>query len=74
MADKVNYLIEKNVPELYELVKHSIFELSEVKEIVKNRKIHEYKLQNKNVQIHHFMEAIDFELDWDSKRKASKER
>ena len=61
MADKVETIMEKMTDELQYYTKEQLFSKKEVKNIVKNRRGQEYKLQRKDATVHFFIESIKFE-------------
>jgi len=61
MADRVEYTMEKMLPDLIMLEKKEVLTRSEIKEIVKKRRDFEYRLQSKSSTDVDFLEAIAYE-------------
>lgn len=74
MADTVNYLLEKMVPELEDLERRKLFDRKELKEIVRKRTNFEYLLKRKAPLKDDFLRYIEYEKDLEALRKIRKAR
>lgn len=68
MADIVQRNLEDMVPDLLEFVNTDVFTEEEVKEIIRNRRHHEYKLIRISPSKKNFFQAVQYELSLESKR------
>lgn len=70
MTEAVQFHLERQLPELRDLVEKEIFSEKEVKDIVRKRTKFEYKLQRRISQKEDFLAYIAYEKDIESTRKA----
>jgi len=75
MADKVQLILEAMLPELEALSIMGYFTKSQIKNIIKKRRTHEYGFVKKVVSKEDFLKAIRFEKIMDKrKEKIKKEK
>ncbi len=61
MADRVEYTMERMLPDLLALEKKEVFSRKEIKDIIQKRRDFEYRMQSKSVTDVDFLEAIAYE-------------
>ncbi|WBW73858.1 U3 snoRNP-associated protein Utp6 [Schizosaccharomyces osmophilus] len=69
MAEKVQYYLERSVPELEDLLEKKIFNQEEINSIVKSRRGYEEKLSRRQVKLSDFLSYIQYEMTLEALRK-----
>ena len=68
MAEIVQGILEDTVDDLLDIIEREIFTEQEVKEIIKKRRTHEYKLNRVHPEKKHYLAAIQYELSLEEQR------
>eukprot|EP01138_Halocafeteria_seosinensis_P009590 gb/GECG01009800.1/.p1 GENE.gb/GECG01009800.1/~~gb/GECG01009800.1/.p1 ORF type:complete len:783 (+),score=104.37 gb/GECG01009800.1/:1-2349(+) len=74
MADTVQELLERMIPELEELQEIGYFDKNEVRQIVNERRDYEYKLAGRSPRKEDYLNYITYELKLESLRKLRKKK
>ncbi|EPX72900.1 U3 snoRNP-associated protein Utp6 [Schizosaccharomyces octosporus yFS286] len=74
MAEKVQYYLERSVPELEDLLEKKIFNQEEINSIVKSRREYEGKLSRRQVKLTDFLSYIQYEMTLEALRKKRHKR
>ncbi|OQS02563.1 delta-1-pyrroline-5-carboxylate dehydrogenase 12A1, mitochondrial-like [Thraustotheca clavata] len=74
MADQVNYIMEKMIPELEDLQELQIFTKDEIRQIVQKRRDFEYTMKRQPLRKVDCLRYIEYELNLDALRRQRKKR
>ena len=72
MADAVQQILERLIPDLSDLQEKGVFSPSEIKSIVSHRREHEYALHRRLPEEVAFVRAIEYELNLEALRRRRK--
>ncbi len=74
MADSVQKILERSIPELEDLQERGLFNESEIRSITNKRRDYEYRLQRRGKTLEDFLRYIEYEKSLDKLRLLRKER
>ncbi|EPY52513.1 U3 snoRNP-associated protein Utp6 [Schizosaccharomyces cryophilus OY26] len=74
MAEKIQYYLERSIPELEDLLEKKIFNQEEINSIVKSRRDYEGKLARRQVKLTDFLSYIQYEMTLEALRKKRHKR
>lgn len=72
MADKIQLILETMIPELDAYVQNGLFTKSQVKNIIKKRRNHEYSMVKKIVTKEEYLKAIRYEKVMNKRKDKTK--
>ena len=74
MADNVQKILERSIPELEDLQERGLFNEHEIRSITNKRRDYEYRLQRRGKTLEDFLRYIEYEKSIDKLRLLRKER
>ena len=74
MADNVQKILERSIPELEDLQERGLFNEKEIRSITNKRRDYEYRLQRRGKTLEDFLRYIEYEISIDKLRLLRKQK